>query len=154
MSNIINEVRIKQRSLVITSLDLKNTFDEVHHNLIYIKFLNITAFRTILIILLQASTLDFIHQSLLLISFHTSYNPVRRCVLQSHCLSPLLFNLCCNTFIQHIKAPNYRQFGFLLDHCKSLNPVHWFQFADDAVVISGQKGDNQQLLTCFTIWYT
>ena len=34
MANIINKARIKQRSLVITLLDLKNTFGEVHHNLI------------------------------------------------------------------------------------------------------------------------
>ena len=34
MSNIINKARVKQRSLVITLLDLKNAFGEVHHNLI------------------------------------------------------------------------------------------------------------------------
>ena len=34
MSQIINKVRIKQRSVVITLLDLKNAFGEVHHNLI------------------------------------------------------------------------------------------------------------------------
>ena len=34
MANIINKARIKQRSLVTTSLDLKNPFGEVHHNLI------------------------------------------------------------------------------------------------------------------------
>ena len=33
MGNIINKARIKQRSLVITLLDLKNAFGEVHHNL-------------------------------------------------------------------------------------------------------------------------
>jgi hypothetical protein len=31
MANIINKARIKQRSLVITLLDLKNAFGEVHH---------------------------------------------------------------------------------------------------------------------------
>ena len=34
MANIINKARIKQRSLVVTLLDLKNAFGEVHHNLI------------------------------------------------------------------------------------------------------------------------
>ena len=34
MSHVIDKVRIKQRSLVITLLDLKNAFGEVHHNLI------------------------------------------------------------------------------------------------------------------------
>ena len=34
VSNIVNKARIKQRSLVITLLDLKNAFGEVHHNTI------------------------------------------------------------------------------------------------------------------------
>jgi hypothetical protein len=34
MANIINKARIKERSLVITLLGLKNAFGEVHHNLI------------------------------------------------------------------------------------------------------------------------
>ena len=34
MAYLINHARIKQRSLVITPLDLKNAFGEVHHNLI------------------------------------------------------------------------------------------------------------------------
>ena len=34
MADIINKARIKQRSVVITLLDLKNTFEDVHHNLI------------------------------------------------------------------------------------------------------------------------
>ena len=38
MANIINKARIKLRSLVITLLDLKNAFGEVHHNLIQFVF--------------------------------------------------------------------------------------------------------------------
>ena len=34
MANVINNARIKQRSVVITLLDLKNAFGEVNHNLI------------------------------------------------------------------------------------------------------------------------
>ena len=34
MANVINTARIKQKSLVITLLDLKHAFGEVHHNLI------------------------------------------------------------------------------------------------------------------------
>ena len=34
MAHIINTTRTKQRSLVITLLDLKNAFGELHHNLI------------------------------------------------------------------------------------------------------------------------
>ena len=34
MAHIINKARIKQRSVVITLLDLKIAFGEVHHNLV------------------------------------------------------------------------------------------------------------------------
>ena len=37
---------------------------------------------------------------------------VGRGVLQGDCLSPLLFNLCLNTFLQHIKTEKYKQLGF------------------------------------------
>ena len=34
MSYLINQARARQRSIVITLLDIKNAFGEVHHNLI------------------------------------------------------------------------------------------------------------------------
>ena len=51
--------------------------------------------------------------------------------------------------IQHITADKYRQFGFMFNF---LNPIHWFQFADDAVVITGQDYENKHLLNRFSIW--
>ena len=57
--------------------------------------------------------------------------------------------MCFNTFIQHIKAEKYRQFSFSF---KLLNPIHWFQFADDAAVVTGQESENQHLLNRFSIW--
>ena len=59
-----------------------------------------------------------------------------------------------NTFIQHIKSEKYRQLGFskLSEIGIPCNPIHWFQFADDAAVISSQEKENQMLLNRFTIW--
>ena len=59
-----------------------------------------------------------------------------------------------NTFIQHIKSEKYRQLGFwkLSEIGIPCNPIHWFQFADDAAVISSQERENQMLLNRFTIW--
>ena len=34
----------------------------------------------------------------------------------------------------------------------SLNPTHWFQFADDAAVTTGLEKENQILLNHFTHW--
>ena len=42
MAYLVNHARIKQRSLVITLLDLKNAFGEVHHNLITEALITIT----------------------------------------------------------------------------------------------------------------
>ena len=87
--------------------------------------------------------------SIITSDFNTPFVEVGRGVLQGDCLSPLLFNLCFNTFIQHIKSEKYQQFGFSY---KLLNPIHWFQLAHDAAVITGQESENQHLLNRFAIW--
>ena len=147
MANIINKARIKQRSLVITLLDLKNAFGEVHHNLIT-SVLDYHHIPEHVKLIIKSLYTDF-KTSIITSEFRTPFIPVRRGVLQGDCLSPLLFNMCFNTFIQHIKTDKYRQFGFSLQF---LNPVHWFQFADDAAVISSQESENQHLLNRFSIW--
>ena len=90
-----------------------------------------------------------IKTSIITSSFQTPFIPVGRGVLQGDCLSPLLFNMCFNTFIQHIKDERYRQFGFSF---KMINPVHWFLFADDAAVTTTQESENQYLLNRFSVW--
>ncbi|CAB4011668.1 Hypothetical predicted protein, partial [Paramuricea clavata] len=147
MANIINKARIKQRSLVITLLDLKNAFGEVHHNLIT-SVLDYNHIPEHVKLIIKSLYTDF-KTSIITFEFRTPFIPVRRGVLQGDCLSPLLFNMCFNTFIQHIKTDKYRQFGFSLQF---LNPIHWFQFADDAAVISSQESENQHLLNRFSIW--
>ena len=86
--------------------------------------------------------------------YHTPFITVGHGVLQGDCLSPLLFNMCFNTFIQHIKEDHYNQSGFHIknNYVSSLRPVHWFQFADDAAVVTGQESENQVLLNRFSIW--
>ena len=152
MAHIINTARTKQRSIVITLLDLKNAFGEVHHNLIYevLKYHHVPNHINNLICSLYT---DF-QTSIITEQFNTSFITVGRGVLQGDCLSPLLFNMSFNTFIQHIKSEKYRQLGFwkLSEIGIPCNPIHWFQFADDAAVISSQERENQMLLNRFTIW--
>ena len=152
MAYILNKARLKQRSVVITLLDLKNAFGEVHHNLI-------------------KSVLDYHHipESIqnLVVSLYTDFYsciisehiatpaiPFKRGVLQGDCLSPLIFNLCFNTFIQFIKQEKYKQFGFSPhdENDRLFHPVHWFQFADDAAVVTTNERENQLLLNCFSRW--
>ena len=89
--------------------------------------------------------------SIITSSFQTPYIAVGRGVLQGDCLSPLTFNLCFNTFIRYISDKKFKQFGFAIS---PIHPIHWFQFADDAAVITSLEQENQILLNHFTRWCT
>ena len=147
MAHVINKARVKQRYLVITLLDLKNAFGEVHHNLIpeVLKYHDIPLHIQTIIGNLYSN----FHTSIITKSFKTPFLKVGRGVLQGDCLSPLTFNLCFNTFIRYISDPKFTQFGFSIS---SLNPLHWFQFADDAAVITSLEHENQLLLNHFSRW--
>ena len=153
MSNVIDKARIKECSLVITLFDLKIAFGEVHHNLIYevLSYHHISNHIGCLI----SSLYTGFQTSILTSEYNTPFITVHSGVLQGDCLSPLIFNMCFNTFIQHIKGDQYCQCGFHINinHISSLNPVHWFQFADDAAVITVQEPENQILLNRFSIWH-
>jgi hypothetical protein len=146
MADIINKPRIRQCSVVITLLDLNNAFGEVHHNLIQ-SVLDYHHIPEHIKFVIKSLYTDF-QTSIITSEFRTPFISVGRGVLQGYFLSPLRFNMCFNTFIQHIKAEKYRQFVFSV---KLLNPIHWFQFADDAAVITGQESENQHLLNRFSI---
>ena len=152
MASIIDKARIKQRSGVITLLDLKNAFGEVHHNL----------FKAVLnhhhvpptIQTLVSNLYDNFQTSIITDNFISPAIPVGRGVLQGDCLSPLLFNMCFNTFIQFIKQDKYKQLGFSSHDPtdRLFKPIHWFQFADDAAVVTTDERENQLLLNCFNKW--
>ena len=152
MGYIINKARTKQRSLIVTLLDHKNAFGEVHHNLVS----SVLSYHHIPdgIQSLVTNLYTDIKTSIITNQFSTPAIPVHRGVLQGDCLSPLLFNMCFKTFIQFIKAEKFKQLGFSdhdgMNHL--FNPAHWFQFADDAAVISCSERENQLLLYCLTRW--
>ena len=152
MAQIINTARTKQISVVITLLDLKNTFCELHHNLIYevLKYHRIPKQINDII----GSLYSNFQTSIIAEQFNTPFITIGRGVLQGDSLSPLLFNMSFNTFIQHIKSEKYTQLGFwnLNKIGIPCNPIHWFQFADDAAVITSQDKQNQLLLNRFSFW--
>ena len=77
---------------------------------------------------------------------------VERGVLKGDCLSPLLFNMCFNTLIQTIRQKKINCLGYVFDY--TLQPCHWFQFADDTAIATSSCQDNQYLLNLFTKWAT
>ena len=111
MAYIISQARIKQRSLVITLLDLKNEFGEINHNLIAMSPHHIK-------VVIKSLYTNF-KTSIITSSFNTPFIPIGRGVLQGVCLNPFLFSLSFNTVIQHIKSDQNRQFDFSY---KLLNP--------------------------------
>ena len=152
MAYVINKARLKQRSVVITLLDLKNAFGEVHHNLVR----SVLAYHHIpdSIQSLIANLYTDFHSYIISDSFSTPAIPINHGVLQGDCLSPLIFNLCFNTFIHFIKQEKYKQFGFSPhdENDRLFHPIHWFQFADDAAVVTTNERENQLLLNCFSRW--
>ena len=152
MAHIINTARTKQRSLVITLLDLKNAFGKLHHNPIYevLKYHHIPDPIKELIRSLYTKFLTFFVTE----QFSTPLITVGRGVLQGDCLTPLLFNMSFNTLVQHINSESYTQLGFWKFNERDIpcNPIYWFQFTDDAVVISSQEKENQILLNRFSVW--
>ena len=83
-------------------------------------------------------------------SYSTPFIPIERGVLQGDCLSPLLFNMIFSTFINSIESKEFEQLGYR--YSQHLSPRHWYQFADDAAIITGQQYENQILLNAFTRW--
>ena len=56
--------------------------------------------------------------------------------------------------MQFIKQEKYAQLGFSPHDASDrlYHPIHWFQFADDAAVVTSDERENQLLLNCFTTW--
>ena len=53
-----------------------------------------------------------------------------------------------NTFITSIRSQEFEQLGY--KYAQHLSPRHWYQFADDAAIVTGQQYENQILLNAFT----
>ena len=148
LAYVINNARKSQRSLTVTLLDLRNAFGEVHHNLIdcVLEYHHVPEnIREIV-----KNLYCCFKTSILTDEFVTDFVHMQKGVLQGDCFSPLIFKLIINTFIQSIKHEKYEQFGYKF--IRYLTPRHWYQFADDAAVISGLERENQILLNVFARW--
>lgn len=150
LDHLIRQAKKQQRSLIVTLLVLRNAFGVVRHKLISTT-LRYHKIPEHFIDCIDNLYCNF-HSSVVTASYHTPFLPVKRGVLQGDCLSPLIFNMVINTFIQYIKSDKFTQLGYSTS--KLLNPKHWFQFANDAAISSGQQYESQILLNAFTAWCT
>ena len=109
LSHMVKHACKKKKQLVVTLLDLKSAFGEVHHELIkkILKYHNIP---DEVISLVTSLYTDFV-VSISTDEFTTNPIAVNRGVLQGDSLSPLLFNLIVNTLIQTIKNTKIDSIG-------------------------------------------
>jgi len=138
------------RSLVVTLLDLKNAFGEVHHNLIR-ESLKYHHLPDIFVDLFNSIYSDC---SISVSANNQWTDPIgiKKGVLQGDPCSPLLFNLCFNTLMRTLKKSNLVNLGYIWGPKHSTNECAWLQFADDAVILSKSTSDAQSLLDIFVAW--
>ena len=60
--------------------------------------------------------------------------------------------MCFKTLIQTIRQKKINCLGYVFDY--TLQPSHWFQFADDTAIATSSCQGNQYLLNVFTKWAT
>lgn len=148
LSFLITQARRQKKSLTVTLIDLQNAFGEVHHNLIdtALRFHNVPDHVCTMIKHLY----DQFYTAVATEAFVCDFVRVEKGVLQGDCLSPLLFNMVINTFIQYITIETFSNLGYKF--AESFLPRHWLQFADDAVAITSREYENQILLDAFVRW--
>ena len=112
LAYVINNAGKSRRSLIEILLDLHNAFGEVHHNLI-------------------DCILEYYH-----VPGHVS-EIVKNLYC---CFKTSILNDRFVTFIQFVEHEQYEQFGY--QFMRYLTPLHWYQFADYAAVLSGLESEN------------
>ena len=111
MAYITNKDCIKQRSHIVPLLDIKNAFGEVHPSLIS-EILNYHHVPSHIKNIIKSLYEDF---QTSIINLTSPFITVERGVLQGDCLSPILFNMCFTTFIQHLKLETNLPTWFLVE---------------------------------------
>ena len=148
LAYMINHARKRQRDLVITLIDLRNAFCDVHHSLLR-RVLDFHHIPHELRELILEMYRDF-YVTIGTMCYTTCPIQLERGVLQGDCLSPFLFNLCFNTLIQTVKQRKVNCLGYVFHY--TLQPRHWLQFADHTAIATSCVQDNHYLLNLFTKW--
>ena len=150
LSHIIHTAKRENRSICISLLDLKNAFGLVQHTLIKQALL----FHHVPEEFIQIFE-DIYKNSSISVALGGTWTrniSVERGVLQGDPSSPLLFNICMNTFLLTLNRPEFAQLGFSWGKQNNRRSRSWLQYADDAIVISPDVKAAQQLLSMFESW--
>jgi hypothetical protein len=150
LTHVMRDAKRYQRTVVVTLLDLRNAFGEVHHNLIR-KAMEYHHVAPELIEIFNGIYCNFC----VTIAVNNSWTEpvvVERGVLQGDPASPLLFNLCFNTLMNVLKTPDYSSLGYIWGATNRQQHCQWLQFADDAAIVSRNVEGTQALLNTFVAW--
>lgn len=123
LTYVINQARLKQRSVCISLIDLRNAFGEVHHSLIkeVLKFHHLPPDMSGFI----TSLYDGFTISVATEQFITRPIEVQRGVLQVDSLSSLLFNMCFSTLMKSVNKKKNRCSEYIFGN--TLCPQNWLQ---------------------------
>jgi len=146
----MRDAKRHNRSVVITLLDLKNAFGEIHHGLIRAA-LSYHHFPPELISLFN-SIYDKFQVTVAVNNVWTPAITVERGVLQGDPSSPLLFNLCFNILMKTLIKKEYNELGYRCEGTKGPRFCSWLQYADDAAIVASDAKNTQALLNLFCAW--
>jgi hypothetical protein len=150
LAHIMRTAKAEQRSLCISLLDLRNAFGLIEHA--FIRHSLSSHHVPVEVIKLFNSIYKNSRISIAVGDEWTEPVEVLRSVLQGDPLSPVLFNLCVNTFQITINQPDMMKLGFSWGRPNQRSSISWLQYADDAIALAPDVRAMQQLLTTFESW--
>jgi hypothetical protein len=130
----MRDAKRHQRCLIVSLLDLRNAFGEIHHGLI--KFALEHHHVPADLIAVFCSIYDNFKVT---VSCNNSWSDamvVERGVLQGDPASPLIFNLCFNILMRTLNSQKHRELEYEWGGVKGRRYTSWLQYADDAAIVS------------------
>ena len=152
LTHLLKEAKRHQRFIVVVLLDLRNAFGEVNHKLISKSLVYHHVPQPIIDFIENIYKQASINVSLPHLNTATSAIHVNRGVLQGDPSSPLLFNICYNSFLKVIDEEKYKQLGFAWGSKVSSHITSCLQFADDTCLIDHDCDSVQRLVNIAQAW--
>ena len=150
LAHMLRDAKRKQRSIIISLLDLKNAFGSIHHDLIRLA-LHYHHLPSVFSELFS----NIYNKSFMTVAIGkvwTDSITVEKDVMHGDPISALLFNLCFNILMLTLDQPMYRKLGYSWGPVGSRRQRAWLQFADDVAIVASDTQGAQLLLNVFQAW--